>query len=345
MMEKPGSCLPNPFGSVPFILGWEGAFLGNCLSSLANTVVFSIRTGIPAIYPNIDAHRGVFQDPDISRSVFDPQGLLDVDTTANLVESVNRHFEEYYPGYARRVVTTDFSELPDFAKSSGVVLFLPYHHLMEIRDWSENDMEARAANFCRQGNGLVLPGAFWNQYTDMREAAAYGPALRAHIGAIKSDGCAERAEHMKQHSGSLKIAIHIRQSDSRNWQGGAYYYEIEDYLAVIKHLHHSLWGRDHVFYVFSEMRWSESDFAGLPVFYRQSEFIDDFVTMGRCDYLVGPPSTFATWSAFLGGAKRIIITKPRIAALPETSSLIDFAISIPFPTGGYLPGDPTSRPV
>lgn len=344
-MDKPKSCLPNPFGTTPFLFGWEGAFLGNCLSSLANTVVFSLRNNIPVIYPNIDAHREIFADPGRSRSIYDPENRLESEKISTFKTLIDGYFEDYYPGFERRVITTDFAELSGFPHATGVSLFLPYHYLMHIRDWSDDDMERRAAAFCRLGNGLILPGAFWNQYTDMREAAPYGEALRIHLGQLREDQCVERAQHMQAHAGHVKIGIHIRQSDSRNWHGGAYFYEIEDYRSIMRHLHQSLAGRDHVFYIFSEIQWSDGDFAGLPAFYRRAAFLDDFVTMGRCDYVVGPPSTFATWSSFLGGAKRIIMTKPRIAALAETVSLIDFGVDIPFPTGGYLPGDPAGRPV
>ena len=342
---KLSSCLPNPLGKAGFLIGWEPAFLGNCLTSLANLVVWSLRTGIPVLYPHIEDHREIFADSSRSRAIFDATGSVDHSALWAFNTAINPVFEGYFPGYTGRTVTTDYSRLPLFKDASGTVLFLPYHYLMSIRDWSENEMEAHVSAFCRQGNGLVLPGAYWNQYMDMGEAATYGPALREHIGALKPDGCVVRRTHMTAHPAYLKIAIHIRQSDYRNWEGGAYYYEIDDYVAVMRHINRTLSTTPHVFYVFSEMKWTAAQFGSLPAIYEASHFVDDFVTMGRCDYVVGPPSTFATWSAFLGGAKRIIITMPRIAALSDTQSLLEFARDIPFPTGAYLPGDPLARPL
>jgi hypothetical protein len=342
---KLNSCRPNPLGKLGFLMGWEPAFLGNCLTSLANLVVWSLRTGVPILYPHIEDHRAVFADQTRSRAIFDPAGIIDQSSLWRFNSTVNSIFDGYYPGYTSRTVTTDYADLAEFQDARGTVLFLPYHHVMTIRDWSENDMEAQAAAFCACGNGLILPGAYWNQYMDMREAAAYGPALRQHIGALKSDGCAARKGHMTSHPGHLKIAVHIRQSDSKNWHGGAYYYEIDDYLEIMRHIDRSLHSVPHTFYIFSEMKWNAENFVGLPVFYEASHFLDDFATMGQCDYIVGPPSTFATWSAFLGRAKRIIMTKPRIAELPATRSLLEFAVDIPFPTGAYLPGDPQAGPL
>jgi Glycosyl transferase family 11 len=342
---KLNSCWPNPLGKVGFLMGWEPAFLGNCLTSLANLVVWSLRTTVPILYPHIEDHRGIFADQSRSRAIFDPAGVVDQNALWAFNAVINPIFDGYFPGYAGRTVSTDYAELASFQDACGTVLFLPYHYVMNIRDWSENEMEARTAAFCARGNGLVLPGAYWNQYMDMREAAAYGPVLREHIGALKPDGCAARRNHMAAHLGHLKIAIHIRQSDYSNWSGGAYYYGLHDYLAIMRHIDRTLASVPHIFYVFSEIKWSADDFAGLPVLYEASDFLDDFVSMGQCDHIVGPPSTFASWSAFLGGAKRIIITRPRIAALPETRSLLDFAVTVPFPTGAYLPGDPQARPL
>ena len=342
---KLNSCRPNPLGQIGFLMGWEPAFLGNCLTSLANLVVWSLRTGVPILYPHIEDHRGVFADQSRSRAIFDPAGVLDQSALMTFNSTINSIFDGYYPGYTARTVTTDYAELAGFQDACGTVLFLPYRHTMSICDWSEDDMEAQTAAFCARGNGLVLPGAYWNQYIDMREVAAYGPVLRKHIGALRSDGCAARREHMAARSGHLKIAVHIRQGDYRNWHGGNYYYAIENYLAIMRHIDRTMNSVPFTFYIFSEVKWGRDDFAGLPVCCEASNFLDDFVAMGRCDYVVGPPSTFATWSAFLGGAKRIITTKPLIAALPETHSLLDLGVDIPFPTGAYLPGDPQARPL
>ncbi len=339
------SCRPNPLGRRGFIWGWEKAFLGNCLSSFANLVAFSIRTGVPAIYPQVDDYQDVFRETGRMRRIFDPSRALNTDLIDEFSKEVDELFDGYYSGYVTKTVSTPFHELPNFPDAQGLLLFLPHYELGIIRDWSDNGMEANAARFCSSGNGLIYPSAYWNQYTDMRMAAVYGPILRQHLGPLRDDGALARVAHMEAHANCLKIGIHIRQSDTRNWHGGAYYYEIDTYKYIMRHIHDSLGLRPHVFYVFSEMQWSAGDFEGLPVFYEKTHFNDDFVSMGTCDYVVGPPSTFATWSAFMGGAKRVIVTAERLSEIANGSSLLDHAVEIPFPTGSYLPGDPQARPI
>jgi len=333
---KPKSSLPNPFVNKPFILGFEPAYLGNCLSSLANLIVFSIRNNVPIIYPDINKYNSIFLNQNKNHHIFDPLGLLD-ETFALTFSSMARPF-------ISDAVSTQYEELDSF-RCQGLTLFLPNDPIQKIRDWTDNGMEGNVATFCAQGNGLIMPRVFWNQYTDMRTAAIYARALREHLGELRPDSVANRSTHMMDHNNHLRIGIHIRRSDSRYWYGGAYFFSIEDYVRVIKSLHSSLHFTPHIFYIFASERIDPSAFEDLPIFYTEAEFQDDFIAMGTCDYIVGPPSTFATWSAFLNGAKRLILTRERIDNIDKIQSILDLAVNIPFPTGGYLPGDLRASPV
>ncbi|MDD2878780.1 MAG: hypothetical protein PHZ23_16305, partial [Acidiphilium sp.] len=74
-------------------------------------------------------------------------------------------------------------------------------------------------------------------------------------------------------------------------------------------------------------------------------FEDDFSALAKCDYVVGPPSTFGTWSAFLGRGKRIILTKERIRNPDFWSPILEQSVNITYPTGAYIPGDSCASPI
>ena len=42
------------------------------------------------------------------------------------------------------------------------------------------------------------------------------------------------------------------------------------------------------------------DFARMNVHFGTGHAIEDLYALARCDYLIGPPSTFSAWASFYG---------------------------------------------
>jgi hypothetical protein len=57
-------------------------------------------------------------------------------------------------------------------------------------------------------------------------------------------------------------------------------------------------GQNLTFLVFSNEQLEASAFDGLPVVLSDNSAVVDLALMGRCQYLMGPPSTFSAWASF-----------------------------------------------
>lgn len=337
------SSIPNWVEPRGFLFGWESASLGNCLSTAANLVAFSIRTGVPVFYPNIDGIEDIFSDPSRSRALFDLERTADIEKFRDLQSNIEKLLKPGTEYYASHTDTILLEQLPAYHEARSVVLMLQYIQ-RGIHDWRDGHRELLASSFCRNGNGLIYPGAYWLQYKNMQEAGEYGPALRDHIGELRTDGCGERAEFRATTPG-LHIGIHVRQGDYRGWHEGRYFFTWEEYESVIQTLHRTLGDRPHTFHICADTDLRSFDFGDLPVFYRRASSVDDFLCLSTCDYVVGAPSTFATWAAFLGAGRRLILTRDRIGSMQNMADPLSLAVGIPFPTGGYLPGDDMAGPI
>lgn len=180
----------------------------------------------------------------------------------------------------------------------------------------------------------------------MRELAEVGRSLRDLLSIKHVDAAEDRRRLMDSEHGVMSIGIHMRRGrDYRDWINGKFYFEIEDYLRVMSAIHEELSDVPHRFYVCSDIKMDELVFDGLPVCYVPASLEDDFSALAKCDYVVGPPSTFGTWSAFLGKGKRVILTKDRINSLRSWTPILDHFVNVVYPTGAYIPGDLRSSPI
>lgn len=112
------------------------------------------------------------------------------------------------------------------------------------------------------------------------------------------------------------LAVHIRHGDYKTWRSGRYFFDVESYKLMIRaiaSLNHNK--KSSLFYIASNVDVSQ-DFEGhigvrgSKIIVSSSSFDDDFLTLASSKLIVGPPSTFGHWAAFLGETKRYILDSP-----------------------------------
>lgn len=175
----------------------------------------------------------------------------------------------------------------------------------------------------------------------MRSLRDDGVALRAHLGPLRA-ATAGRLSEREATAGVYRVGVHCVLEAYKPWLNGTYSFSSEQYRSIIARLAQALGSRPHQILIFSEEKLPPDFLEGLQVDVCDSEPLNDFVRLSRCDVVVGPPSSVATWAAFLGQKQRIVLTKERIAG---TEPILDMAVDIPFPTGAYVPGDPRGGPI
>ena len=102
------------------------------------------------------------------------------------------------------------------------------------------------------------------------------------------------------------VAVAIRHGDYRIWQGGRYFFPIGDYAGLMRRLLKLFPGKRVGFLICSDEDQDASHFSEFTYVFRPKNSMDLF-SMSRCDYIVGPPSTYSGSSAFIGNVPILIV--------------------------------------
>lgn len=110
-------------------------------------------------------------------------------------------------------------------------------------------------------------------------------------------------EYYKTNIGSadqLVIGVHIRQGDYEHFEGGKYFYTIDKYLSFLDQLKVLFFNRNIKFVICSNVNHNSSVFKNFDVVMGPGHIIEDMYLLAKCDYIIGPPSTYTMWASFYG---------------------------------------------
>jgi hypothetical protein len=105
------------------------------------------------------------------------------------------------------------------------------------------------------------------------------------------------------------IGIHIRRGDYKFWKNGKYHFTDDDYQMYMDNISIELKKRSVKgikFILFSNESVTINITGG--IFVSNNEWYIDQLIMSKCDYLIGPPSTFTLLASFMGKVKYYHIT-------------------------------------
>jgi hypothetical protein len=145
---------------------------------------------------------------------------------------------------------------------------------------------------------LIAQGWFFRDYANFAKHAA---ALREFFTPIELHARnVARLMDAARRDGDVLVGAHIRQGDYADLSGGKYLYTTRQYVELFKRAT-SLWrGKRVKFLICSNMPQDETLFQGLNFTKGNNDLIEDMYALARCDYLIGPPSTFTMWASFYG---------------------------------------------
>jgi hypothetical protein len=102
------------------------------------------------------------------------------------------------------------------------------------------------------------------------------------------------------------VGVHIRRTDYIQWQNGRYYFDDEVYkknMEIIQKQINFKFGKEVFFIIFSDVITSfekEDNNYGFRFAVSKEPWYIDHHLMSKCDYLIGPPSTFTGWASYIG---------------------------------------------
>lgn len=106
--------------------------------------------------------------------------------------------------------------------------------------------------------------------------------------------------NLAREDGNFLLGVHLRQGDYQEWQGGKYYFSLNQYVDWMRQAA-ALHGDKRVrFLICSNSQFGPDDFAGLPVSFGPGDPVGDLYALAACDALMAPPSTFSLWASHYG---------------------------------------------
>ena len=106
------------------------------------------------------------------------------------------------------------------------------------------------------------------------------------------------------------IGVHIRRGDYRKFNNGVWFYELSDYYNKMKEIAAlSMFSGKKIGFVICS---DEKQIDLIPddnfeIYFEERHFIVDLYLLAKCDYIIGPPSTFSIWASFYGSVPLYMI--------------------------------------
>ena len=102
----------------------------------------------------------------------------------------------------------------------------------------------------------------------------------------------------------MVVGVHIRRGDYRLWQCGHYYLEMSQYRMICEQIMKLYPTKKLKFFISTNECINAGDWVGIDYFViNQSSAMKDLYGLSKCDIIVGPPSSFSKWAAFIGKKK------------------------------------------
>ena len=103
-------------------------------------------------------------------------------------------------------------------------------------------------------------------------------------------------------SQNYKLGLHIRRGDYSTWLGGKYFFTDNDYINLIKSFLNNLNILVDIIIVTNDQRIDKKLFKtqipNVNVNFANGNQAQDLYVLSKCDYIIGPPSTFSLMASF-----------------------------------------------
>ena len=176
--------------------------------------------------------------------------------------------------------------------------------VIRLRGGETCDLAGREFARCvRTGRPVLVSGWLFRSEPLLRKHA---DAVREHFQLVdRHRRAVDQAIGTIRRQADIVIGVHVRQGDYATWQGGRYFFSVEQYAAAMRAAEAQLPGRQVAFLVCGDAQLHSEHFAGLNVHFGPGHPVEDMYAFAETDLLIGPPSTFTAWAAFYGKVPRI----------------------------------------
>ena len=121
---------------------------------------------------------------------------------------------------------------------------------------------------------------------------------------------------------NILIGVHIRKGDYMNYHNGSYYFDDSVYSRYMNMLVAEQGIKKIGFFISTNEPIDPQKFIGLNIHLLDNSLgIEDLYALSKCNYIMGPPSTFSMWASYYGSVPLKLIENKN-----ETFSIDDFSV-------------------
>ncbi|MCA9137455.1 MAG: alpha-1,2-fucosyltransferase [Planctomycetales bacterium] len=196
--------------------------------------------------------------------------------------------------------------------------------VIRLKSDEECDLEGdRFRSAVESGRKLLLQG--W-MFRSGRLLHRHRASIQNHFAVSQDDRMAiDQVVDRARDDCDTLVGVHIRRGDYANFLGGKYYYEDADYARMMRGIVEQLPGRRVRFLVCSNEQLDERQFRGLRLTHGPGSALRDMYALAETNWMMGPPSTFTGWAAFIGERPRVEISardQPVVVPAESASSAL-----------------------
>ncbi len=153
-----------------------------------------------------------------------------------------------------------------------------------------------------------------NQADAIRTYFAPLPEIRAE---------AERVVAAARADADAVIGVHIRHGDYASHLDGRFFYPVQTYLRLMRDARALLAPRRVAFLIFSNAEHAANEFAEFDATPGPGGLVSDLHALSLCDRIIGPPSSYSSWSAFYGRVPIARVQEPDRRLTPADFEVLE----------------------
>ena len=291
-MQTPPSCAvqAGSQGGKLLIVGLRCDRMGNRLTLFANLVAYAAEHGHRLVNVTFHSYASFFETT--RRDIYCRYPATECQSWLDRIPGVAAAIRKtrIFVHLIRRVSLLN-EKLPLFGKRVVTLRERP-GHLIILLETPEVQAQIEGARVVFvYGWVFRAPGAMRRQAEKVRAyfrpIAEYERASAQAVAPLRKDA-------------EVVIGVHVRQEDYRHWRKGTCFFTIPQYASWMRELADQFPGQKVSFLVCSDEPRRQEEFPGLTVGFGPGSAMGDLYALAKCDYIVGPLSSFSQWASFYG---------------------------------------------
>jgi hypothetical protein len=261
------------------IISAKSGQLGNRLLLFANFIAFAIANKLTVLNP-------AFED------------------YAEFFESTAKDFLCRYPAFPISIPSNKWLSKKYYNVNRYLVGTGRFNIIEIKRDQPFNWSNSNSSKQLKPGTINFFQGWLFRDgwfVADTENLRKHGDEIRRYFKPLKKhqENVSELISSIRSRTDIL-IGVHIRQGDYQQHQDGRYFYQLGQYLKVMESAKTLFPEKKVTFLICSNAKQNEEGLQNVSYMFGNNHLIEDMYALAKCDYIIGPPSSYTMWASFYG---------------------------------------------